>query len=527
MRKWYLLLLVLLPMLIWAQEVQQNIPGDPTTYEDYEDSEGMDYGMSGVVGTVNVNGMTYSQIRLCPELNLGKFGLGLDIDLLIDSEGKLRKEDWNDWQDYLNKIFFIRWANRRDPFYFKVGGIPSYTLGHGLIFDQYSNILRYPEVKNVGGYLGINTPISGAGFEVFTHNIHKNEVLAARLHANPLYYTHFPVLEDLKVGVNIGMDRNQYGKYPDSDDDGVPDVYDKFPNDHKSWLDTDGDGIPDNMDTDINGTGLIDHPDVNDWVAMHYPNITDGASEADFNMVVVQDSAMVYHSWKNIIVYSVDYILPLMDNKFFSLDHYGEYAMIEKYGKGIIFPGFSSKFLIFDAKLELRNFSDEFLPGYFDRLYEEKRATVSITEAGGRSIYSLSTKEDLLKTARSATGWFGYLRANILNLGNVKVAYQDMYGKNMNTGKSLWASATVHPAIIPSLKEASILYSQVHTEYIDFKNLRCSDATVSGKLVYNISGNTDLVGRYSELYFDANSDGEIRGKNEVIRTFAFGVDFSF
>lgn len=201
--------------------------------------------------------------------------------------------------------------------------------------------------------------------------------------------------------------------------------------------------------------------------------------------------------------------------------------MIEKYGKGIIFPGFSSKFLIFDAKLELRNFSDEFLPGYFDRLYEEKRATVSITEAGGRSIYSLSTKEDLLKTARSATGWFGYLRANILNLGNVKVAYQDMYGKNMNTGKSLWASATVHPAIIPSLKEASILYSQVHTEYIDFKNLRCSDATVSGKLVYNISGNTDLVGRYSELYFDANSDGEIRGKNEVIRTFAFGVDFSF
>lgn len=49
-------------MMIWAQEVQQNIPGDLVLDVDYEDSEGMDYGMSGVVGTVNVNGMTYSQI---------------------------------------------------------------------------------------------------------------------------------------------------------------------------------------------------------------------------------------------------------------------------------------------------------------------------------------------------------------------------------------------------------------------------------------------------------------------------------
>jgi hypothetical protein len=527
MRKWYLAVLLLLPMLIWGQGIQQVIPGDPASDEDYEDSEALNYGMSGMVGAINLNGETYSQVRLRPELNLGKFGFGLDIDFLIDGDGNVRKEDWDSWQSYLDKIYFIRWANRRDPFYFKIGCLPAYTLGHGLIFDQYSNVLRYPEVKNVGGYMGINTPFSGAGFEVFTHNIHKNEVIAARLHANPFLYAHFPVLEDLKLGINIGMDRNQYGKYPDSDNDGVPDIYDKFPSDPYSWLDTDGDGIPDNMDSDINGTGLIDHPDINPWVAEHYPNILVGADLADFNTIVVQDSALVYSGRRDITVYSVDYLLPLVESPVFTLDHYGEYAMINKYGKGIIFPGFSSKFFIFDAKLEMRSFSDEFLPGYFDRLYEEKRASVSITQADGRTIYGLATKEDLLKTARSSVGWFGYLRANILNIGNIKVAYQDMYGKDMSTGKSLWASATVHPAVLPKLKEASILYSQVHAPYISFRNLPSNNSTVSGRVGYNLSGNTDLVGRYSEIYTDANGDGKIRGKNERITSFAFGVEFSF
>jgi len=33
----------------------------------------------------------------------------------------------------------------------------------------------------------------------------------------------------------------------DSDGDGIPDVYDKFPNDKRYWLDTDNDGIPDEL----------------------------------------------------------------------------------------------------------------------------------------------------------------------------------------------------------------------------------------------------------------------------------------
>lgn len=527
----YIVLMLIVPLFLLAQGLQPTIPGEPSTEDVYEEAEGTNYGLGGSVGAITMNGVTYSQVRLRPELSLGKFGFGLDIDLLFDSEGNVRKEDWDDWKDYVNKIFYIRYAQRTDPLYFKVGSIPSYTLGHGLIFDHYSNMIRYPEVKNVGGYVGINLPISESGVELFTHNIHENQILAGRAHLNPFHYTQIPLLKSFKMGINIGMDRNVYGKYPDTDKDNIPDVYDRFPNDNSAWLDTDGDGIPDNRDVDVNGTGLIDHPSVNPWVDATYPNIAQGADPASFNYIVVPDSVQALGNWRSLAIYSVDYSLPLVQSPYFSLEHYGEYATIDKYGSGITFPGFASKFMIFEAKLEMRNFTDKFLPGYFDRLYDEQRSGVRVTQvsANGRDFnsYGLSTKEDFLNTAKAAVGWFGYLGADVMDLGNIKVAYQDMYGKEMNTGKSLWCSITANPRNIMNLKEASLYYSQVHAPYINFLEPRNANASVMGRIVYSISDTADLIGRYSEIYTDVNADGKIRGTDEVLSSFAFGVEFRY
>lgn len=526
-----LLISLILPVFLLAQGLQPTIPGDPAPDEIYEDSDGLSYGLGGVVGAVTMNGVTYSQIRLRPELGFGKFGFGLDIDLLFDSEGNIRAEDWEDWRDYLNKIFYIRYAQKQDPFYFKAGCIPSYTLGNGLIFDHYSNMLRYPEVKNVGGYVGVNLPYSNSGLEFFTHNIHKNEIFAARAHVNPFHYTKVPLLKQFKLGFNLGMDRDQYAKYPDEDGDDIPDVYDRFPGDVNSWLDSDGDGHPDNADLDINGTGLIDHPSLNPYVDQVYPNITENHDPQSFNWVVVPDSATAYAKKRDISIFSVDYSIPLVESPYFSLGHYGEFAKIDGHGSGLTFPGFSAKFLVFDAKLEMRNFSDEFLPGYFDRLYDEHRATMNEQVIAGDSLsytqYSLSTKEDFLSAAKSAVGWFGYLRADIMDIGYIKMAYQDMYGQQMNTGKSLWASVTANPRNVLNLKEASLYYSQIHAPYINFLEPRNANASVMGRIVYSVSESSDIVGRYSEIYMDLDKDGKIRGSREVISSFAMGVEFRF
>jgi len=528
MKHYLIVFLLFLPVLFWAQGAENSIPGDPFFENGAEYSDSLNYGMGGVVGAITVDGTTYSQVRLRPEINLGKFGFGLDIDLLIDADGNVRREDWDEWRDYVNKIFFIRFAQKHDPLFFKVGCIPDYTLGHGLIFDHFSNMLRYPAVKNVGGYFGINTPLSGAGFEVYTHNIHLNEIIAGRVHVNPLFYTKTPLLEKLEIGFNVGMDRNQYGKYPDTDGDGIVDIYDKFPNHKDHYLDTDGDGVPDELDTDISGIGGLDHPDENPYVDKQFPGIATTYPNFQFNTNIAKDTAQAYPDWQKLTIYSVDYTLPLIDNEAFYLDHYGEYAKIDKYGSGIVFPGFSSKFLIFEAKLEFRNFTDQFIPGYFDSLYEEQRSEMQITiNSTGGEHYSLTTKEELISTAKASLGWLGYLRANIYDLVYVKVAFQDMYGDEMNTGKSLWASLSANPRNILNLREAGLSYSQTNVPYIDFINFRNNQSHISGRLVYGLSENANLVGRYSEVYTDINGDGKIKGKGEVTSSFAFGVEFQF
>lgn len=532
MKKQLLFLLILMPLCLFAQAFtdEPNVPGDPIVDEEGDYPEGTNYRMSGAVGTVMVGNEIYSQVRLRPQINIGKLGFGLDVDLLIDSEGKVRKEDWDTWQDYVNKIYFISWGRRKDPFYFKVGSIPDYTLGHGLIFDHYSNMLRYPEVKNVGAYVGINTPFSGLGFEAYTHNVHENEILAGRVHINPLALTEMPLLEKLKIGVNVGIDRNQYGKYKDKDGDKIPDVYDKFPNDEFHWLDTDDDGIADGVDIDINGNGVLDHPNNNPYVAQWFPDIVSQTTTGYlFDTNVVQDTVQAYPKDDEVLVYSLDYQLPLVEGDLFSLENYGEVAMIDGYGSGVIFPGFSSKFLIFDAKVEFRNFGKQFLPGYFDRLYDNQRSYVQyqIRPSDGRREWSLATKEASLATIEPSLGWFGYLRANIYDIVFVKGAYQDMYGEGNFMGKSLWASVTVNPTMIPKLKEATVYYSQTNVNYINLRYPRNFNANVMGRLVYALSDNTNLVGRYSEMYSDLNNDGIIKGKDEVQEVLTFGVEFAF
>lgn len=516
MKRIVLLLLVLLPLLLWAQAEEAEYSDTPV------------YGMSGAVGSITVGGTTYSQVRLMPELILWKFGIGLDIDLLIDSEGNLRKEDWDDAEDYLHKLLYLRFAQRKDPFYFKVGSISDYTLGHGLIFNGYSNMLQYPVRRNFGGYVGMNTPISGLGFEVYSHSIEKNEILAGRAFLKPLKTLDIPLLSNLKVGVNVGMDRNQFGRFDDDNNNRIPDIYEGI------WDDTDGDGIPDNMDIDINGNGIIDHPNVNPYVETVYPGIAEIAENAPNGWVldnsIIQNEVIPWNNdEKEIWIYSADYELPLVNYDNFSLSHYGEMAMIKDYGTGFIFPGFGAKLFIFDANLEFRSFSDEFLPGYFDKLYDEQRAYVVMGQdpSDGHTVYSVKTKAELLKDAKAAVGWYGSLGASLFDVVFLKVAYQDMYGTDVVTGKSIWGTLGVDPKLINKLKEASVSYSQTNVEYIAMNQLRSPSAKVTGTLKYGLSDNTNLVGRYNERYLDLNSDGEIKGKDETVSTMSFGVEFSF
>ena len=99
------------------------------------------YAIGGIFGAVSIDGKNYQQIGLRPEIKLWKLGIGLDINLLFDDEGKVRKEDWDEWKDYLDKIYYIRWGQKGDLFSFRYGGLAVTTLGYGTLITGYTNML--------------------------------------------------------------------------------------------------------------------------------------------------------------------------------------------------------------------------------------------------------------------------------------------------------------------------------------------------------------------------------------------------
>ncbi len=485
MKKIIVLFLLMLPLVLVAQQGGMDVSQD----------EG--FQMGGSVGATTINGETYTRIRLNPELVMWKFGLGLDIDFLITGEGDIREEDWDDWQDYVNKILYLRFAHRGDPFYALVGSFRSYTLANGLIVNGYTNMLNYPDSKKIGGYFGFNTEISGFGMEMFAADFTKMDIFATRAHFKPLEVSNFPLLSQLDLGVSFAHDVDQYKRFDDDDNDNVPDIFDAFPDDDDYAVDTDGDGFPDEIDIDADGDNIYDPEDGE----------------------IILDEKPIYDKEEDVTIVGTDYTLPLVDYDYFKLYHYAEYAKIIDYGQGFIFPGFGAKFAIFDMKLEGRRFEDEFIPAFFDYLYDDQRAFVR-----GQEIY---TKTSILDGVKASTGWYGSVTANIGQLFFFDLAYQDMYGQDVVTGKSLWAGLRADTSMIPKINEASIEYAQTNKKYINFKQFRNENATVTGKISYELGGNSFLVGNYQERYDDINNDGKIKGDDEIAKTFSFTVEFKF
>jgi hypothetical protein len=462
---------------------------------------------TGTLGYVSVGDQTYTQIRLMPELSWWKFGLGLDLDFLIDENGNVRKEDWNDLSDIITKIYYIRYGREGDNFYAMAGGFPSYTLGQGLIMKGYTNMLMYPEFRNVGLMLGYNLPVNmNPGGEVFTSNVTENEILAGRIHFQPLIDSEIKIVENVTVGASAAVDRNQFGRYPDL------------------VTDFDADGIPNSSDIDMDGDGLLDSPDVNPYVDSLIPNLPDSIAAYLDNYIKKPD---LYGNKNDFLIYSVDYDLPLLLTDFITVGHYAEFAQIDDYGTGLIFPGFYTTFLMFKTNLEFRRFSSEFLPGYFDNLYDEQRAVLVKRQTDDSTSVAIYAKDTTLLGVNSAWGWYASVEADLFNAVKASLAVQDMYGKDLTTGKSIWASAWADPKIIPRIREIGISYSQTNVPYISYKKLRTPSAFVEGRAVYELSDNTSLVARYSERYTDVNGDGEIKGEREVKRSSGFGLEFRF
>lgn len=264
----------------------------------------------------------YSKICLQPEFSIWKIGVGLDLQVYLDENGNVREDDWNSWEDVANKILYLRYGKKGEPLYINFGGINSATIGHGMIFNRYSNMMRYPEVKKVGLIFDINRP--SWGIETITTNLIKEEVVGGRFYFRPFYSTGLFLLDRLAIGVSAGKDSD-----PDDDSETEEDSEDSI---SVAAADIE---LP-----------LLDNP------------ILSATLFADAAQMQLGDKYLTEHTYFNSVTNSTTTLI---------------HTKSANNGTGYM-AGFLGKLLIFDYKVVYKSLDNNFIDGYFDTFYEVDRS---------------------------------------------------------------------------------------------------------------------------------------------------------
>ena len=470
------------------------------------------------VGSATIDGEIYNQIALRPEFKLGNLGIGLDLVLYVDKDGNVRKEEWDEASDFVDKFLYIRWGEKSDPFWFKVGSLEGVTLGYGGLLSGYSNMMEFPSIRRVGLNTGAN--FGNFGTELFFSNV-KDFTRGGTLMG--LRGT-FTVSENLplKLGVSYVTDMNQFSGLKDIDDDSYPDIFDDFPDSTNLWNDTDGDGIPDphdgldssRWDIDADGDNIYDALDDSLYLKPMPFSIEENKSVAngftlDVGYPVVQGESF------NLVVYSE------LNRLSFPAVETEQFTRIERGGTGITIPGLRvSMFGFINLSVEYRIKNDYFLPQFFDQAYDLNRILPVYSDTG-----TVVFTKDMLVFADSTTaintkGYYGSLGFDLLNIATLSTSYANMVADTTKF-RSFSAFLTVNAENIPKLSEAQIFYQRNNDENpFDFENPTIN--TVLGYRVgYEVAKGVSLVWNFRQFYRDMGTGLEPVKQTTIETVFDF------
>ena len=148
----------------------------------------------------------YFSIGFRPELAFGKFGVGLNINLLYDVEsGSLRAKDWDESYDYFRLLRYLRYGRKLDKTYVRFGTLDAARLGHGFIMNYFTNEASY-DSRKIG--LELDLDFGQVGFESAISNLGRAELMGMRTYIRPLYGLDFPIINRLAIGGTYASDND-------------------------------------------------------------------------------------------------------------------------------------------------------------------------------------------------------------------------------------------------------------------------------------------------------------------------------
>ncbi len=491
----------------------------PSTEQGPEPSAKKPLNLGLGVGSATIDGVIYNQVALRPELSFGKLGIGLDLVMYIDNEGGIRKDEWDEASDFIDKFLFIRWGQKSDPFWFKWGSLNNVTIGYGGLLAGYSNMMEFPSVRKVG----INTGVSFGNFgtELFLSNMKDFSRGGTLMGLRGTYKLSDAI--PLTFGLNFIMDMNQFSGLKDVDGDTYPDMFDDFPTDKDYWNDTDGDGI-----ADVNGG--TKEPE-NGWdIDGDGDNIIDSA-DSDLTLKPTPFSLKDNKATAQGFAFDLGY--PILRGKSLSLEAYMEFNKLifpavagDAYysrkamgGTGITVPGVrASLFSFLNVSFEYRIKQGFFAPQFFDGSYDLSRVVAEFSEDGT----VIRTKDQVVLVDSSNTsGMYGSASADLFNLVSFSASYASMKGEGDVEFNSFNAMFDINAENIPKLSVAQAYYLRNNDKNpFDFSNPTIN--TIFGyKVGYEVSKGVSLIWDFRQYYRDTGTGLEPVKQTTIETAFDF------
>lgn len=166
--------------------------------------------VAGGVGLTWIDGQPFYAFRFTPEIAFANFGVGLDLNLEFDANGKLRKENFNELSDYLSIIRYVRYGQKHDNIYARLGALDYATLGHGSILYMYNNSPSF-DTRKIG--LEFDLDFNKFGFESVYGNFGEAGVTGIRGYVRPLKWGEgisIPIISNFEIGASFVADFNKY-----------------------------------------------------------------------------------------------------------------------------------------------------------------------------------------------------------------------------------------------------------------------------------------------------------------------------
>jgi hypothetical protein len=397
-------------------------------------------------GSVTVGGEQWTRLAFSPDIPIWKFGIGLDVELFINAKGDFSDKGWlfdkDNWAESLmRKIKYLRFGYENDPVFVKIGGLSNVTLGYGFVVDRFTNMLHYPDQKQVGLQFYLNN-ISPIGITLqamvadFLDFRNSGGVMAGRLAVCPLKLSGMPVLSNLSIGATYGVDLNEYAPARAWDFSLKGSVWDR-----------DQDGILDSafIRTLFNDAGT----------ALSAAGRDSLIKKGEYDTLIEDKDAWAGRAKSRYALLGADLGLPIIKSDFVGLDVYGQAAVVadtvmlkpNRTGWGFGVPGVALRAGPVNVRVEYRHLQGRFIPGYFGPYYfDERLQRFPVVETKSQSV-----------AGQTLDGVFGTLGFDIANVLLINGTYQYLAGKNSAKDQRLELSAGIGDALvkrIPKLTKA-------------------------------------------------------------------------